>query len=36
MKTLEGIGNTLATFIKVSEVTKMDKYTSYERTCIHM
>lgn len=33
---LEGIGNTLGSFIMVSEVTKTGRYISYDRICVYM
>jgi hypothetical protein len=36
METLEGIGNTLGSFIKISEITKVAKYTSYAWICVYM
>jgi hypothetical protein len=36
METLEGIGNPLGSFIKISEITKVAKYTSYARICVYM
>jgi hypothetical protein len=33
---LEGIGNTLGSFIKISEITKAAKYTSYAQICVYM
>jgi hypothetical protein len=36
METLEGIMNTLWAFIKVLEVTKMTRYTSYATICVYM
>lgn len=33
---LEGIGNTIGTFVKVAETTKRGKYTSYARICVYM
>jgi hypothetical protein len=33
---LEGIGNTLGSFVKISEVTKMTRYISYARICVYM
>ena len=33
---LEGIGNTIRTFVKVAESTKRGRYTSYARLCIYM
>jgi len=33
---LEGIGNTIGTFVKVAESTKRGKYTSYARICVYM
>lgn len=33
---LEGIGNTVETFVKVADSTKRGKYTSYARICIYM
>lgn len=33
---LEGIGNTIGTFVKVVESTKRGKYTSYARICVYM
>jgi hypothetical protein len=35
-KTLEGIGNTPGSFVKISEVTKSAKYISYARICVYM
>jgi hypothetical protein len=35
-KTLEGIWNTLGSFIKISNVTKMARYTSYARIYVYM
>ena len=35
-KNLEGIGNTLRSFVKILEVTKRDRYTSYACICIYM
>jgi hypothetical protein len=35
-KILEGIGNTLGSFVKVSEVTKVERYISYARICVYM
>lgn len=31
---LEGIGNTIRTFVKVAETTKRGRYTSYARKCV--
>jgi hypothetical protein len=33
---LEGIGNTLRSFFKITEVTKMAKYVSYARIYVYM
>jgi len=33
---LEGIGNSIRTFVKVGESTKRGKYTSYARICVYM
>jgi len=33
---LEGIGNSIETFVKVAESTKRGKYTSYARICVYM
>jgi len=33
---LEDIGNTLGNFVKVSEQTKLSRYTSYARICVYM
>jgi hypothetical protein len=33
---MEGIGNTLGSFVKMSEITKTTKYTSYARICVYM
>jgi len=33
---LEGIGNTIGSFVKVSESTKRGRYTSYARICVYM
>lgn len=33
---LEGIGNSIGTFVKVAESTKRGKYTSYARICVYM
>ena len=35
-ETLKDIGNGLGVFIKVSEETKLRRYTSYARICVHM
>jgi hypothetical protein len=35
-ETLEGIGNTLGSFIKVFEITIKGKYTSYTRLCAYI
>jgi len=36
METLEGIENTLGYFIKISEITKAAKYTSYVWICVYI
>jgi hypothetical protein len=36
MENLEGIGNTLGSFIKISKIKKEAKYTSYARIYIYM
>jgi len=33
---LEDIGNTLGSFVKISEQTKLSRYTSYARICVYM
>jgi hypothetical protein len=35
-ETLEGIDNTLGSFVKISEVTKSTRYISYARICVYM
>jgi len=36
LETLEGLGNTLGSFVKISKITKVTKYTSYARICVYM
>jgi hypothetical protein len=36
LETLAGIGDTLGSFVKISEITKVAKYTSYARICVYM
>jgi hypothetical protein len=36
LETLEGIGNTLGAFVKISEITKASRYVSYARICVYM
>jgi hypothetical protein len=31
-----GIGNTIGQYVKASEATKQQKYTSYARICVYM
>jgi len=33
---LEGIGNTICNFVKITETTKNGRYTSYARICVYM
>lgn len=33
---LEGIGNTIGSFVKIAETTKRGRYTSYARICVYM
>jgi len=33
---LEGIGNTIGAFVKVADITRRGKYTSYARICVYM
>lgn len=35
-KILEGIGDTIGSFVKVSKSTKRGRYTSYVRICVYM
>jgi hypothetical protein len=35
LETLEQIGNTLGSFVKISKITKATKYTSYTRICVY-
>jgi hypothetical protein len=34
--TLEGIDNTLGSFVKISKATKSARYISYARICVYM
>ena len=34
--TLQEIGNTLGTFVRTDDQTRMNKYTSYARICVYM
>jgi len=33
---LEGIGNTIGSFVKIAESNKRGRYTSYARICVYM
>lgn len=33
---LEGIGNTIGSFVKIAEVTKRGKYNAYARICVYI
>lgn len=35
-KILEGIGNTIGSFVKIAETMKKGRYTSYARICVYM
>lgn len=36
LEILEGIGNTIGSFVKIAETTKKGWYTSYARMCVYM
>eukprot|EP00253_Pinus_taeda_P015231 PITA_15231 len=36
LEILEGIGNTIGSFVKIAETTKKGRYTSYARICVYM
>ena len=36
LEILEGIGNTIGSFVKIAETTKKGRYTSYAKICVYM